>query len=220
MTSHGLSRSDSDSTQKSCPSGAPTRRATACAAVRPGRTRTGTSFQRGSAATSRTAAAIANTPGSPDETTATRRPVLGQVRGRTRRAPPRPCCRRRAGAGGGWPGPGPGRGRSRRGRRPRRARRAASGVGQSPAGRVRARRRRPHRRRRRAAPIAAPTRLLVHAARQQREGEVRHRRPGRRRTTAATRCRSVVARSTYQASSSRPARRGRRARRRRCGPAS
>ena len=74
MTSHGLSRSDSERTQKSWPSGAPTRLATACAAVRPGTTRTGTSFHCGSSLTSRTAAAIANTPGSPDETTATRRP--------------------------------------------------------------------------------------------------------------------------------------------------
>ena len=50
--------------------------ATACAAVIPGTIRTGTSRHCGSSATSSTAAAMANTPGSPEDTTATRRPRL------------------------------------------------------------------------------------------------------------------------------------------------
>ena len=73
-TSHGLSRSDSEISAWSCPRGAPTAAATACAADIPGRTRTGTSEYFGPLATSSTAAAIANTPGSPADTTATRRP--------------------------------------------------------------------------------------------------------------------------------------------------
>src|SRR5580698_6387971 len=40
MTSHGLSRFERESTQKSCPSGAPTRAAAACIAEMPGSTRT------------------------------------------------------------------------------------------------------------------------------------------------------------------------------------
>ena len=74
--SQGFNRSDNDTMPKSCPSGAPTRLATACAAVIPGTIRTGTSRHCGSSATSSTAAAMANTPGSPEDTTATRRPRL------------------------------------------------------------------------------------------------------------------------------------------------
>jgi hypothetical protein len=86
MTSQGLSRSESETMQKSWPSGAPTRLATTCAAVRPGTIRIGTSFHCGSSLTSSTAAAIANTPGSPDETTATRRPRLARSRANAARS--------------------------------------------------------------------------------------------------------------------------------------
>ena len=65
---------------KSCPSGAPTRDATAWAAVMPGTIRTGTSRHWSSSAVSITAAAMANTPGSPEDTTATRRPRLARSR--------------------------------------------------------------------------------------------------------------------------------------------
>ena len=79
-TSHGLSRSESEITAWSWPSGAPAA-ATALDAVTAGSTRTGTSTYFSSDATSRRAAAIANTPGSPPDTTATERPDGGQVQG-------------------------------------------------------------------------------------------------------------------------------------------
>ena len=123
-TSHGLSRSDSDSTQKSWPErrADPARPPPAPRSAR-ARPAPATSANSGRSATSSTAAAIAKTPGSPQETTATRRPRPRPAPGRARRARPRPGCREGAGAGAGWPAPGPGRGRSRRGRRRRRARR-------------------------------------------------------------------------------------------------
>ena len=79
-TSHGLSRSESEITAWSWPSGAPTAAATALDAVTAGSTRTGTSTYFSSDATSRRAAAIANTPGSPPDTTATERPDAARSR--------------------------------------------------------------------------------------------------------------------------------------------
>ena len=73
--SQGLRLSESEMAQKSPPSGAPTRAAAASIAVMPGSTvigRRARPDRRSSA--SNTAAAMANTPGSPPETTATRRP--------------------------------------------------------------------------------------------------------------------------------------------------
>ncbi len=63
--------------QKSCPSGAPARAAAASIAVMPGSTRISSSRQSCGPASSasNTAEAIAKTPGSPDETTTTRRPA-------------------------------------------------------------------------------------------------------------------------------------------------
>ena len=72
---------------------APTAAATAVCAVTPGTTRTGTSCQAGSEATSATAVAMANTPGSLEDTTATRAPRDGPGRERTRRVRIRRDCR-------------------------------------------------------------------------------------------------------------------------------
>ena len=88
ISSQGLRLSDSDSAQKSWPSGAPIRAATASIAVMPGTNATSSARQLSGprSISSHTAAAMANTPGSPPETMATRAPA--------RRVPPAP--RRRA----------------------------------------------------------------------------------------------------------------------------
>ncbi len=75
--SQGLRLSDSEMAQKSCPSGAPTRAATANMAEMPGITSTSMSRHSGAprSIASNTALAMANTPVSPEETTATCRPA-------------------------------------------------------------------------------------------------------------------------------------------------
>jgi hypothetical protein len=76
-----LRLSDSEIAQKSAPSGAPRRAAAASIAVMPGSTRMSRSRQcAGPCSTaSNTAAAMANTPGSPPETTATCRPATARL---------------------------------------------------------------------------------------------------------------------------------------------
>ena len=67
--------------QKSWPSGAPSLAAAACIAETPGETAISSSSHRGlSSIASNTAAAMANTPGSPPETTATARPSAASVK--------------------------------------------------------------------------------------------------------------------------------------------
>ena len=80
MTDHGLSRSDSETTAKSPPMGAPARAATAWTALSPGSTRIGTAANAGSSATSNTAEAMPKMPASPPETTATRSPASARSR--------------------------------------------------------------------------------------------------------------------------------------------
>ena len=76
MVAQLLRLSDSEMAQKSPPSGAPTSAAAASIAVTPGSTRMSSVRHAGSPAStaSKTAAAMANTPGSPPDTTATWRP--------------------------------------------------------------------------------------------------------------------------------------------------
>ena len=78
--SQGFRLSDSEIAQKSCPRGAPIRAAAANIAEIPGTTSISSARQTGSppSIASNTALAIANTPASPDDTTATRRPCGGQ----------------------------------------------------------------------------------------------------------------------------------------------
>ena len=74
--------------QKSCPNGAPMRAAAASIAVMPGSTRTSIPCADAGllSTASNTAAAIAKTPGSPPETTATRWPSAASARARSARA--------------------------------------------------------------------------------------------------------------------------------------
>ena len=73
ISSQGLRLSDSEIAQKSWPSGAPTRAATASIAVTPGTIATSSVRHAASPLSicSHTAAAMANTPGSPPDTSAT-----------------------------------------------------------------------------------------------------------------------------------------------------
>ena len=95
--------SDSDSAQKSCPSGAPQRAATASIAVTPGTTATSSRRHASGPASiaSQTAAAIAKTPGSPPDTTATRRPAAASASAARARA----SSSRLSEACAAWPGP-------------------------------------------------------------------------------------------------------------------
>ena len=79
ITAQGFRLSDNEMAQKSPPSGAPTRAAAASIAVMPGSTVIGTARQAGSpSSASNTAAAMAKTPGSPPDTTATRFPCAAR----------------------------------------------------------------------------------------------------------------------------------------------
>ena len=224
MTSHGLSRSDSDSTQKSWPE----RRARPGwppPARRSGRAAPGPATSRHGSARRPPPAprlAIANTPGSPEETTATRRPRCGQLQ-------------RERGPLGLHPVVGGVPALARVGRHPVQVGAVADQVvgggqrglrlgGQPRAGRPGRARPRPPRR-------GAPAALAARAARRgpgvppgsgssasEKYGTLVRVDLGQRRRCAAA---PVVARSTYQASSSRPASvQRRRAPRRRCGRAS
>ena len=119
MTSHGLSRSDSEITAKSWPE----RRADrgrdrlrrGQAGQHPHRRRRRTRLRRRPRARRRPSRRRRG------RRRRRRRPGARGApgRARARRARPRPGCRWRAGAGAGWAAPGRGRARSRRGRRPR-----------------------------------------------------------------------------------------------------
>ena len=75
ITAHGVSKSDNEMAQKSWPNGAPARAAAPCIADTPGNTTISLRRQPGCAATSsrsNTSAAMAYTPGSPEQISATR----------------------------------------------------------------------------------------------------------------------------------------------------
>ena len=72
MTSHGVSRSESETTQKSCPSGAPSTAPPESAAVTPATTRISTAGNWGANCSS--SPAMPYTPASPLHTKATSRP--------------------------------------------------------------------------------------------------------------------------------------------------
>ena len=88
MTSHGLSRSDSESTRSRGRAARPPGSATACAAVTPGhdaRPPPRRTARRRPPPPARRVA-IANTPGSPEDTTATRRPRSARSRANSARS--------------------------------------------------------------------------------------------------------------------------------------
>ena len=75
ITAHGVSKSDNETAQKSWPSGAPASAAAPCIADTPGSTTISLRRQPGSVAVSsrsNTSAAMAYTPGSPEQISATR----------------------------------------------------------------------------------------------------------------------------------------------------
>ena len=89
ISAQGLRLSDSEIAQKSWPSGAPMRAATASIAVMPGTTLESSARQLGGPASiaSHTAAAMAKTPGSPPDTTATFAPCAAWRSAGAARAP-------------------------------------------------------------------------------------------------------------------------------------